>query len=87
MNMWKFILYSLLGTVIWNTVLIYLGALAGENWQRITDYANTYAYILGAVAVAVLLFFIVRRLSKIVRRRKNAEAPEQSESEIISPNK
>lgn len=87
MNMWKFMLYSLLGTVIWNTVLIYLGALAGENWHKITDYANTYAYIIGAVAVAVLLFFIVRRLSKIVRRRKNADVLEQSEREKISPNR
>jgi len=69
MKMWKFLLYSLLGTAIWNTILIYLGALAGGNWQKITDYMNTYAYVIAAVAAVVFLLFIIRRFHKKKRRK------------------
>jgi len=69
MKMWKFLLYSLLGTAIWNTILIYLGALAGGNWQKITDYMNTYAYVIVAVAAVVFLLFIIRRFYKKKRRK------------------
>lgn len=73
MKMWKFLLYSLLGTAIWNTILIYLGALAGDNWQKITDYMNTYAYVIAAVAAVVFLLFIIRRFHK-KKRRKSTDA-------------
>jgi len=71
MKMWKFLLYSLLGTAIWNTILIYLGALAGDNWQKITDYMNTYAYVIVAAAAVVFLLFIIRRFYKKKRRKSN----------------
>jgi membrane protein DedA with SNARE-associated domain len=69
MKMWKFLLYSVLGTAIWNTILIYLGSLAGGNWQKITDYMNTYAYVIAAVAAVVFLLFIIRRFHKKKRRK------------------
>ena len=37
MPMGKFLLYTTVGSLIWNTVLIILGAIVGENWTSILN--------------------------------------------------
>ncbi|HML67771.1 MAG TPA: DedA family protein [Clostridia bacterium] len=69
MRLWRFLLYSALGTAIWNTLLVYLGALAGKNWQSISGYFDTYAYIVGIAAVFVLGFFIIRHILRKAKSR------------------
>ncbi|MDF2787946.1 MAG: DedA family protein [Neobacillus sp.] len=58
MNFWLFITFTTLGTIIWNTVLINLGARVGENWeviaQRMDQYSN-YLYVL----LFILLIFVI----------------------------
>ena len=61
MRLWKFLLFSTLGTAIWNTILIYLGAVAGKNWEKIIGYINTYSYVIVIALTFVLIYFIVRR--------------------------
>lgn len=41
-----FLTYTTLGTVLWNTILIVLGAWAGDNWSHILDVFNRYKYYL-----------------------------------------
>lgn len=54
---------SVWGTAIWNTVLVYPGALA-EGTQRISRCFDTYASIVEIAAVFVLGFFIIRYIVK-----------------------
>lgn len=54
MPMFKFLLYTLFGSLIWNTVLIIVGSIVGENWVRIVSILDTYSHI-----VVVTLFIIV----------------------------
>ena len=72
MRFWQFLTYTTLGTAIWNTILIYLGALAGNNWQRITGYINTYSYFI-AIAVSLTLVFLIigRVMQKKVKEKRN----------------
>lgn len=62
-----FLLFTMIGTLIWNVVLVLVGAAVGESWEEIVRfmdvYSNaTYAIIaLGIVAVAVLW---IRRMRK-----------------------
>lgn len=66
MHFGKFLLYTSLGAAIWNIVLVKLGAVAGENWQSIVNYMDTYSYIVcAAVAVAVIIIIIL-----FIRKRK-----------------
>lgn len=59
MSMGKFLLYTVFGTAVWNTVLIYLGALAGANWQHILRYFNTYSDIAcAALAIGCICLFL-----------------------------
>lgn len=76
MRFWQFLTYSTLGTAIWNTILIYLGALAGNNWQRITGYINTYSYFI-AIAVSLTLVFLIigRVMQKNEKEKRNGFKP------------
>ena len=38
MNLPVFILFTTLGTFIWNTVLVWLGVYAGASWEKIVNY-------------------------------------------------
>lgn len=53
MRMGSFFFHTLVGTAIWNFVLVSLGAAAGAGWQRIADYMNVYSYI-GLAVLAVV---------------------------------
>lgn len=68
MNIFVFLVLTTLGTFIWNTVLVYLGAFAGASWGKIAGYMDTYSTItlivLGVVIIAAIAIFYVKRLSK-----------------------
>jgi membrane protein DedA with SNARE-associated domain len=65
MNFGLFLLFTTIGTVIWNTVLIYLGAAVGSQWETIVHYMDIYsniAYvIIGLVGIAVIIWYIRKR--------------------------
>lgn len=60
-----FLPLTILGTLIWNTVLVYLGRLAGEAWEIVVSYLDLYslitlvAFVLIGLAAAAI--FIKRR--------------------------
>ncbi len=52
MKISKFITYTLLGSVIWNLVLIIIGHVVGRNWKAILKIIKLYSHF------ALLLLFI-----------------------------
>ncbi|MFC7364323.1 MULTISPECIES: DedA family protein [Bhargavaea] len=62
MNIWLFLLLTTLGSLIWNTVLVSLGAAVGDNWESIVHYMDIYsniAYALIAVlGIAAIIWYI-----------------------------
>lgn len=69
MNPWKFGLLTLLGSGVWNAVLIGLGAWLGESYELVATYIDRYAtivYVLIAIALVVLLGYLIAR----ARRRR-----------------
>ncbi|MCK1975557.1 DedA family protein [Jeotgalicoccus huakuii] len=71
MSMPLFIVLTTIGTLIWNTVLVYLGASVGENWEDIVSVMDVYsnvAYVIIAVAgIAFLIWFFYYRPKKKAR--------------------
>lgn len=68
----KFLTLTTLGTLIWNTVLIYIGVYVGENWQVWLGYIETYShamYVVLGLAIIAFVVWIVRAISK--RRAMN----------------
>lgn len=59
----KFLMLTTLGTLIWNTVLIFVGVYVGENWQVWLGHIETYSHVMYGVLAVILLglgAFIVR---------------------------
>lgn len=52
----KFIIYTVVGSLIWNAVLIIVGSIVGENWTSILNILDTYSHV---VVILVAIIFIV----------------------------
>lgn len=69
MHMGKFLLYTTIGTFIWNIVLVFLGAFAGSKWNTIVHYMDLYSNIsvaiMAVIAVGVLIWFVKKRKKSI----------------------
>lgn len=60
-----FLLYTLFGTFIWNTILVAVGAFVGESWTEIVHHLSIYSTIIyGLLAAIMVLFFVI-----IIRKR------------------
>ncbi|HLR20191.1 MAG TPA: DedA family protein [Staphylococcus sp.] len=69
MNLPLFIVFTTVGTIIWNTVLIYLGQTVGGNWHSIVYYMDIYSRVI-YILIALLLILVVWKWLKRVRRKK-----------------
>ena len=75
MGVVKFSALTLLGSGVWNGVLIWLGVLLGENWTVVSDTMDRYStvvYVLLVLAVVACVFYLVRRDRK--RKQKVANS-------------
>ena len=54
-----FLWFTTLGTLIWNTVLVSVGAAVGENWDEIVGYMDIYSNIVYSIlAIAGIVFLV-----------------------------
>ena len=73
MPLWKFGLLTAAGSAVWNTIFVMAGFLLGENWHVIEQYADILQYVVIAVAVAAVVWFVVVRVRTIVRDRRERQ--------------
>ncbi len=68
MSMGVFLGFTIMGTAIWNTVLVWLGVFAGESWESIVKYMSTYSTIIllliGIFIFILLIVFYKQRIKK-----------------------
>lgn len=68
MNFTLFLLFTLIGTLIWNIILIMIGVVLGANWDHILGFMDMYSTITyGLIAlgiVIVVILFVRKRLKK-----------------------
>jgi membrane protein DedA with SNARE-associated domain len=63
----KFLLYTAIGSAIWNTALAYLGFAFGSNWDQFQAQFAKFTYIavgLGAVIILALVAWFYRKWRK-----------------------
>ena len=53
-----FLLFTTLGTLIWNTILVSVGAAVGDNWESIVGVMDVYSNIVYVLIVLVGLAVI-----------------------------
>ena len=58
MAMSKFLVYTIFGSLIWNTVLVYMGSIFGKNWTKILDVMDRYTHIVIILCIILFAVFI-----------------------------
>ncbi|MDY6055252.1 MAG: DedA family protein [Micrococcus sp.] len=86
MNLGVFVLYTTLGSLVWNAIFVYGGFLLGEQFHVISDYADVFSTV---VMVLILLFLVVWVVLRVLRNRRRAadgtherEDPEAAASRV-----
>jgi membrane protein DedA with SNARE-associated domain len=69
MNVWKFSLFTFLGSLIWSTFLTYVGVYFGRNWAVLEPYFRKFNIALVVLFVLAVLWYINHKL-KIVKLKK-----------------
>lgn len=59
MNIPKFLIYTTIGSLIWNVVLTSFGHLAGANWEKISNVFDTYSSVVTVILGIVIIIFII----------------------------
>ncbi|MGM9922629.1 MAG: DedA family protein [Bacillus sp. (in: firmicutes)] len=65
MNFGLFLLFTTAGTLIWNTVLVNLGAAVGANWHDIVGYMDIFSNVI----YAIIIIFVVLAIIWYIRKR------------------
>lgn len=60
MSLARFLTYSLLGTLIWNTLLAGLGYQLGENYAKVAQYLDPVTKIIVGSIVLTYLYRVIR---------------------------
>lgn len=66
MNIWKFSLYTFLGSFIWSTFLTWIGFYLGSKWNSWEPYFRKFQIVIIVVFVLAVLWYINRKL-KIIK--------------------
>jgi membrane protein DedA with SNARE-associated domain len=68
MNIKKFLLYTFLGAILWNSFLVYLGYVLGEHWNEVSRYTDVLSIGIVVLLVVGGIYFIYHH---IVKKKKN----------------
>ena len=74
MKLGRFLAFSAVGVFAWDTMLVYLGVMAGRNGEAIIGYLHSLFLPLGLAAIATIVIFVYVRW----RRRLKASASPDS---------
>ncbi|MBC1337951.1 DedA family protein [Listeria innocua] len=68
MKMSKFLILTTAGSLLWNTVLIGLGAMLGESWSEIVVFMDSFSTVIYSIIAVIVLvglgFFFRARFKK-----------------------
>lgn len=74
MKFFSFVLLTTVGSIIWNSVLAYLGVIAGASWETVVAYIDSYSKIVLIFMVILLLIgtilFFKKRSLRIEKLKK-----------------
>jgi len=64
-----FSIYTLLGSLVWNTLLTYGGYLLGDSWDTIGGIVSKYENVIIVIAAIVVALYLLRGILRRVSKR------------------
>ncbi len=59
-----FLLYTFVGSLIWNTVLVSLGKLVGENYMVVAEVFSKYSKVILILLICLIVYKIIKKIKK-----------------------
>lgn len=59
MPMGKFILYTVVGSAIWNTILVTIGHNLGNNWESILGFFDNFSHLVVVICAVIAVVVLV----------------------------
>jgi membrane protein DedA with SNARE-associated domain len=69
MKLMPYIVYTAIGSLVWNILLIGAGALLGDNWERVGEVFSPIQKLVELAVVAAVVVFAWLRVRKLYRKR------------------
>lgn len=63
----KFTALTAAGSAIWNAIFVLSGYFLGENWHAVEQYVGVFQWIVIAVVLVVVLWWVTRRVRRMGR--------------------
>ena len=70
MNIPKFLIYTTIGSLIWNSVLVVVGSIVGKNWENIVNIFDTYSTITLILLIIIFILFVVWFYKKRAKKQQ-----------------
>lgn len=74
MPLGTFTVFTLIGSAVWNTVLIVAGYLLADQWKRMLDVIEPFQTVVLVVLALLVVAIVVRKVVLVVRERAAGEA-------------
>jgi membrane protein DedA with SNARE-associated domain len=68
MPLWRFNIYTFVGSFIWCWALAWIGMQLGQNWHTLGVYFHRFDALIGAVLLAGVIWYVWRHLNHLKRR-------------------
>lgn len=62
MKITPFVIYTFVGSLIWNSLLIGAGAVLGDQWDRVGKYVGVFQWVVIVAIIVLLARFALTRL-------------------------
>lgn len=62
MKITPFVIYTFIGSLIWNTLLIGAGAVLGDQWDRVGKYVGVFQWVVIVAIIVLIARFALTRL-------------------------
>ncbi len=80
----SFTLYTTLGSLLWNSLLIFAGYELGANWSVVEGWVSQVQNVVVALVVAGVAWFVVKRARAIRHERAAATRSREMDSDLNS---
>ncbi len=68
MNIWKFSIYTFIGSLIWSAALAYVGFYLGSNWHSLENYYRKFEYLIIAGIVILAFIYIYKKVKELRKK-------------------
>ncbi len=76
MPLWRFIIYTFLGSLPWCLGLAYLGLQLGNNWPSLRQYFHKFDLVIGIMAIAAVAWYILRHVRHVKESKTSSTEKE-----------